>query len=262
MSDIVTADTDYAGRRRAKPDVVSQHYTQVDGVEVVARQMATSPHPRWKEKHPQTHHFVTHLLLADNTDRYECNHCHLIDPILKSITAHQSAHRPNPPQPMTDVETIKTVLREVERARRLYGAGRYGKYAAEALTRLGVQPATGQEWTVAKVTSLYGAYKDRYPVRAPKVMPRPPKQRAARAAAAHTSNGVVAPPIEPMLPPFSDLVDYCGLDRATLVRLRDYLQQAINLIEQMIDSPPPPQVIDQELAEKARKYDELKGLLG
>ena len=267
MSDVVRANTSYNGQPRVQPDVVSTHYTEVDGLEVIARELAVSPHPRWKMQHPQTHHFITRLLMADETERFECNHCHLVDPVLQSIRGHQSAHRPNPPQPLTDVQVIKTVLREVERARRMYGVGRYGKYAVEALTRLGVQPATGSEWTVAKVTSLYGTYKDRYPIRAPKVMPRPPKKRAARVAAAQTGNGVVsASPLEPLLPPFSDLVDYCGLDRAVLVRLRDYLQSAINLVEQMIDSPPPPpepMVIDQELAEKARKYDDLvKRLLG
>lgn len=260
-SRVVTTDADYAGRPRVQPDVVSQHYTQVDGHEVIARQLATSPHPRWKDQHPQTHHFVTELLLADNTSRYECNHCHLVDPNLRSITGHQSKHRPNPPKPITDLDTIKTVLREVERARRLYGANRYAKYAVEALTRLGVQSASGGEWTATKVTSLWQTYKDRYPVRAPKVQhhPKPKTTRRVAAAqpAAHTDNGVVvAPPIETLLPAI-------GSEGSTLRNLRSHLQAAVVLVDELLNAPPAPLVIDQELADKAQKYDELvKRLLG
>lgn len=257
MGEIVTANSDYAGRPRVQPDVVSQHYSRVDGIEVVARQLATSPHPRWKDQHPQTHHFITHLLLADSTDRYECNHCHLVDPLLKSVTAHLASHRPNQPQPLTDVEVIKTVLREVERARRLYGANRYAKYAVEALTRLGVQSASGGEWTAAKVTSLWQTYKDRYPVRAPKVTPRP-KKRVARAAAAQpatrTENGAVEP--VPVAPPIQTLLPAQRPDGA-LGQLLAHLAAAAILAQELAET-----AADPVLSEKARRYDELKGLLG
>jgi hypothetical protein len=248
-SKIVTDQTSYDGEPRALPDVVSEHYTEVDGVEVIARELATSPHPRWKDQHPQTHHFVTKLLLADGGEVYECNHCHLHDPELKSIKAHLTKHRPNPPQPLTDVETIRTVLREVERARRLYGVGRYGKYAVEALTRLGVRPATGDEWTVAKVTSLYGSYKDRYPVRAPKVTPRS-KPRPTAVARPVPAPAAAAPA------PGQAVVSSSDRD---LMQLLVQVDAAIHHAMRLVASVNAP---DEQIVEKAAMLDRLVAGLG
>lgn len=250
---IVTQTEDWRGRPRVQPDIPSEHHKEIDGLEIIAREMAVSPHPRWGMKHPATHHFITRLLLADGTDRFECNHCHLADPELKSIKGHLSTHRTVPPQPLTDVETIKTVLREVERARRLYGVGNYCKYAVEALTRLGVRPAKGGEWTAQAVSSLYNAWKDRYPVRAPKV-----QQARRKVNATPKPKTIPAPPLQP----FSDLVDHVGTEKAHLIKLRDQLLAGVDLLEQMIAAPPPPQVIDEALADKARQFDQLKKLLG
>jgi hypothetical protein len=244
-SKIVTDQTSYNGEPRALPDVASEHYTAIDGVEVIARELAVSPHPRWKDQHPQTHHFITKLLLADSREVYECNHCHLYDPELKSIKAHLTKHRPNPPQPLTDVETIRTVLREVERARRLYGVGRYGKYAVDALTRLGVRPATGDEWTVAKVTSLYGAYKDRYPVRAPKVTARPVQRRPRVVAAA------VPPAPEPTVVVSGSNRDLMQL----LVQIDAIVHHAMRAVAAATDP-------DEQIVEKAAKLDQLVAGLG
>jgi len=249
MSKIATNPVSYNGEPRALPDVVSEHYTAIDGVEVIARELAVSPHPRWKDQHPQTHHFVTKLLLADSREVYECNHCHLHDPVLKSVTAHQGKHRPNPPQPLTDLETLKTVLREVERARRLYGVGRYGKYAVEALTRLGVRPATGDEWTVAKVTSLYGSYKDRYPVRAPKITPRSkPKPTAA-------ARPVPAPAVAALAP---EPVAAAGSNR-DLMQLLVQIDAIVHHAMRTVAAATEP---DEQIAEKAAKLDQLIAGLG
>lgn len=245
MPKIVTAETDHNGGTRAQPDVISQHFQQIEGVEIIARELAVSPHPRWKMQHPQTHHFITRLLLADERELFECNHCHIVDPDVASVKAHLSAHSPKPKGPITDVETIKTVLREVERARRLYGASRYAAPAVEALTQLGVRPASGRAWTAPMVTSLYGAYKDKYPVRGPKV------QNARQKAKARPQPHKAPPP-----------VDLGGGDPrmqvlTMLVSAEELLVQARALIRSIPDA-----VIDEELAEKARKYDQMRGLLG
>lgn len=247
-SKIVTNQTSYDGGPRALPDVVSDHYTAIDGVEVIARELAVSPHPRWRDQHPQTHHFTTKLLLADGREIYECNHCHLHDPVLKSVTAHQSKHRPNPPQPMTDLETLKTVLREAERARRMYGVSKYGRYAVEALTRLGVRPATGGEWTTAMVTSLYGKYKDRYPVRAPKVTPRAKPKPVAAAKARPVSAPAAAPVPASASDGDRDLM-------TVLVQVDAAIHHAMRLVAAATEP-------DEQIAEKAAMLDRLVAGLG
>ena len=248
VSKLVTDPADYNGHPRALPDVVSEHYTAIDGVEVIARELATSPHPRWKDQHPQTHHFITKLLLANSREVYECNHCHLHDSELKSITAHLARHRSNPPQPLTDVETIRTVLREVERARRLYGAGRYGRHAVEALTRLGVRPATGGEWTTAMVTSLYGAYKDRYPVRAPKVTPRAKPKPTAAARPVSTPAAAPTPGQAVVSSSDRDLMQ-------VLVQVDAAIHHAMRLVAAATEP-------DEQIVEKAAMLDRLVAGLG
>lgn len=229
---------------RAAPDTISLHHTEIGGIEVIAREIATGPHPRWGMQHPNTYHYITRLLLADETERYECNHCHLVDPSVDSIKAHLSAHSTKIPQPLTPVPTIRTVLKEVAKARRLYGAGRYATPAAEALNKLGLQPAHGAEWTPQSVSSLYNRYKDEYPVRQPPPVaaPKPPVPRQPERLEKVAGTG------EPV-------------DRAlsALSAAAAAIQVAQELLRQV---EPTVYLADPELVEKAKKYDQMRGLFG
>jgi hypothetical protein len=249
---IRTDPVDVHGDPRSMPDQISQHHTAIDGAEVIARELATSPHPRWKDQHPQTHHFITKLLLADGREIYECNHCHVTDAELKSVTAHQGRHRIAPKKPITDEDTIRTLLREAERARRMYGPSRYAQPTAEALTRLGLTPAQGGEWTSAAVSNLYNTWKDRYPVRAPKVVTRPRPTTAARKPADKTPPVGVQPTPAVASPPASS-------SDKDLMQVLVQVDAAIHHAMRLVTAATEP---DEQTVEKAAMLDRLVAGLG
>lgn len=236
---------------RAEPDTVSTHYAEVDGIEVIAREIATGPHPRWGMQHPNTYHYITRLLLANETERYECNHCHLLDPNLGSIKAHLSAHSMKIPQPLTPIPTLRTVLREAAKARRLHGPGRYAAPAAVALNKLGVVPAQGGEWTAQSVSSLYNRYKDEYPVRQP-----PPATAATPATAPKPRPAPDGPTSAEEHDPLAAAGNLLGQASGLLELARIRIKQAQQAAQARV------YVADPELVEKAQKYDQMRGLLG
>lgn len=238
---------------RSEPDVISEYYDQVDGLTVIAREIATGPHPRWGMKHPNTYHYITRLLLEDESERFECNHCHLADPRLDSIKAHLSAHSTKLPKPLTPEPVLRAVIREAVKARRIHGVARYAGPAAEALNKLGVQPAHGAEWTAQGVSSLYNRYKDQIVVREAK--PREtPAVVPARARPAKIPTQTQADP-GPVLSADDPLAVAGNLVRQAAVLLR----QAELRIQEVASRPA---AVDPEVLEKARKYDAMRGLLG
>lgn len=243
---------EFAGTPRVAPDTISTHHTHIDGLEIVAREIATGPHPRWGMKHPAVWHYITKLLLEDESEQYACNHCGLTDPNLLSIRNHLSAHSDRPTRPLTPEATVRAVLREVAKARRIHGVARYAGPAAAALNKAGVRPAHNNEWTPQSVSSLYNRWGGVYKMASREPKPQPPLKAAKeKPANPVTSSGQ-----------FSDLVGYVGAEKALLIQARDRLQDLLNLVEQMIDAPPPPPVVDQELVEKAAKWDQARGLFG
>ena len=224
--------------------------THLNGIEVIAVEPAIGTHPRWPNR-PALRTGVVKLLLADGKETYLCTDCNEFTAETADKVSHHrnGTHLRGPAKPLTPEATIRAVLRAVESAkqRRIRG---YAEAAAEQLNKTELRPVQGGDWTAGVVSNLYSAYRGKYRVH---LAERSSKTDRVRARIENPAG----------LPPFRDLVDYCGLDRATLVRLRDHLQNAVALVEQMIDAPPPPQVIDRELADKARKYDDLvKRLLG
>jgi hypothetical protein len=134
-----------------------------DGREIIARERAVGPHP-----HPQyggklvPYRNVTKLLLADETELFECEHPNYeyVAPNVKSVTSHMFAHYVGKRRPAYSDETLRTLIRAV--CRHLDRHNRY-ELAASDLNDRGVRTLRGGLWTGSQVSVLYRKHTERFP---------------------------------------------------------------------------------------------------
>lgn len=147
-----------------------------DGVEILAVQPGTAPHPhpRFKGK-LVPFRWLEELLLADGTSRWRC-----VKPVnedgtggpcgrdtftaASSAVSHMNQHY-RTGKPRYAIETLKLVVRLVKLAERDHGERNKCVIAARELNRRQVQTLNGEPWNAAQVSHLYNDYKNTVRVR-------------------------------------------------------------------------------------------------
>lgn len=238
-----------------KSSISTHQVTQVDGLEVIAREPAVGQHPRYPDR-PAFFAGVEKVLLSDGTERHIClgaegQPCTFVSDSTRSVVAHRNGthnlREPRRPTMYTD-EILRRVVREVEKAKRA-GVRGYCEAAASALNEAGVQTVHGEPWSPGSVSHLYSNHRSLVRVRTPPATGRPKVDRA-KAKRAHRPPPMVAQELPTDLDVLRDRLRTWANDLVTV-------QAAILTI---LDNPV--QVADMEMAEKARRYDELQNLLG
>jgi hypothetical protein len=163
--------------------------TTPDGIEIIAREPAISehPHPRFKGK-LVPFSGVSKLLLADGTERHECDRCGDTFETVRQVTSHASGKHAVTTKRSTDVEIVKTVLRiSVQERAKAKAAGRrsFLQETADELNRRGVKPYRGKAWTAGSVHHIYQNYHKTYRTRTPRIISTttPPSLKVAAEAA-------------------------------------------------------------------------------
>lgn len=229
-----------------EPNTITSRPTHVNGQEIVATEPAVGPHPRWPDRLvPRTG--VTKALLADGSEVYLCDGggktvCHFvgINPI--SVASHRNGthQRVAPRGSLYSDEVVRRLVTEVEKARRAKIRG-YSEAAAEALNEAGIKTIHGGLWTPSAVSNVYRTWGSTVKVRIPK--PATVTQRAA--ARVRAANGHVE-------------TDDLQALRSFIILAQPLAQALQRLLQRLEDRPE----VDPEIVEKARRYDELRGLIG
>lgn len=134
-----------------------------DGVEIIARDVAYAPHPnpRFGGK-LVPFATVSKLLLADDTERYECKECGYTADTTRKVVAHQSGKHAERDFSY-DETTIRTLLRTVKRFKAAKSRS-WAQDAAIELNRLGLKTHRGHIFTATNVSSLFSKYESRFRV--------------------------------------------------------------------------------------------------
>jgi len=151
-----------------------QRSTHVDGVEIIERRPAEGPHPhpRFNGKIVSITH-ANHLLLADERELYECDHCGWRHVNLKSVVSHMPAHSPTKNAPDYPVDVLRTLVQLVRDFESQHVRGKCEKTAAE-LNRRGVPRRDGRPWNGQNVSQLYRTHMDKFRNRPSRSL-RPPQ---------------------------------------------------------------------------------------
>lgn len=256
---------------------MSADIKHVDGIEVIATEPATGPHP-----HPDfegqivLYTGITRLLLADETERFACDECGKSFEAIRSTVAHMGSHSKKrnaeaaqPLAPMYPMETIKAVLRAV-----LANAGR-GQYekAAAHLNKIGVPRLNNEPWNSGNIEQLYRRYKDSVSVRTPSATSKSDEQRKAT-----LSRRIVEqrrdmeqesePEPESARPGTVQLRNLIDKQSQALEQLDETLQLAQQQYEEVrataeaiVMQAETLPIVDEETIEKARKYDAMRAML-
>lgn len=227
-------------------NTITSRPTHVNDQEIVATEPAIGPHPRWPDRLvPRAG--VTKALLADGSEVYLCDGggktvCHFVGDNPTSVVSHRNGthQRVAPRGSLYGDTALRQIVGEVEKAKRAKVRG-YAEAAAKALNASDVKTIHGGPWTASAVSGIYRAWGATVKVRIPK--PSTVTQRAA--AKVRAANGHVE-------------TDDLQALRSFIVLAQPLAQALQRLLERLEDRPG----IDPELVEKARRYDELRGLIG
>lgn len=229
--------------------------THIDGVEIVAREQAMLSHP-----HPSkggelvAFRGITKVLLADDRELYLCDGkddepCDFHNPNGKSVATHRgnTHNRVKPFGPLTSEDTIRAVLRAVQKAKTEPGRN-FNERAVVALNEAGVRSASGHPWSPEMVSNIVNQYKDKYKVR-PLGRPRVGngEDRVAVRAAVVDASADAREDI-----PLAKRV------KALLIML----DHATRLAEELIERVEAGELVDPVLVEKAAKWDQAQSLFG
>jgi hypothetical protein len=173
--------------------------TTPDGIEIIAREPALAPHPHPRLKGKLVPFSgVSKLLLADDTECYECDRCGDTFDTARQVTSHASGKHAVTAKRATNVETVKIVLRVLAQQRaqaKAEGRRSFLQETADELNRRGIKSYRGQAWTDGSVNHLYLKYHNTYRTRTPRIIgslttPAPVKVAAEAAV-------IEAPPVTP-----------------------------------------------------------------
>lgn len=223
---------------------MNQTSTEIDGVAVVARASAQLPHvnPRMPLGATMSVADVNEVRLADGRTLFECDPCGKRFSTARQTLGHLPSHSPNSHKPQYDERTIRTVLRTVEKFR---GQRGYCQLAANELNRIGIKPRRAEKWAANVVSQLYSRYRSEYHVRV--------KRDARPATVAGRGRGHKA--IDSRV---TQLVRRIGALALQLVSLEEEFRRLADDVEVALAAPK----VDPEVLEKARKWDQMRDLMG
>lgn len=231
--------------------------TTPDGREIVAREPASGPHPRFPEK-IVPFRTINRLLLTDESTVYECEPCGKVHANFRSILSHQPSHGDRPPT-QYDEKTLRAIATAV---RRNWTERKKFVLAADELNERKVPPARGGEWNSGMVRRMFVEHcqEIRVNIRRPKADPIAIEPVSAPPDGAGTG-GRLEDPIQtkdgdrPYLPlaidPTADAVRYeLAVVAVEMERLMAHLWRIREAVEQI-------PAADLELADKALRYDQM-----
>jgi len=166
----------------------------------------------------------------------------------RAVESHRSGthNRKAPRGPLTPAATIRAVIRAVEEAKAAKIKG-YATAAAQTLNEQGVVNTRRRPWTGASVSSLYSEYRDKSGFRS-----RPRPLSAPRPVVVTTEPSRVVERAD-----VTFTAEAAGVAR-DLQRLALEMAKAMGELADRLDRVP---TVDPEVADKARRYDQLRGLL-
>lgn len=132
-----------------------------DGREIIERQHnAPWAHPRWRDQQVPTTG-LNLLLLADETETYECDSCGYVNVDGNAVRGHMSTHNGDAKTaPDYPVETLRRFIRVCNDIINTGGRRGYATRAASALNDMGLRTINGQPWNQGQVSRLYMRWHD------------------------------------------------------------------------------------------------------
>lgn len=230
----------------AEPAEIRRRPTSINGVEVIEVEQAMVPHPYYGENKLVVQEGAGKALLADNTEVYYCDDCDYSAVTVTSVRSHRSGthNRTEPAGPRTPVKSIRAAIRAVEAAR-ANGVKGYCRVAAQALNAAGVSTGSGKPWTDQSVSQIYNHYRERYPVRVRR-----------------TSGNQGTPALTVVPTPAAQQAATVELDDPVALRaIAEAMVSMAAVLQKVASNIEAAPAVDPELAEKARKWDELRGLI-
>lgn len=242
--------------QRTAPRTASDSPEPFGDREVIVREPATMIHaPTGKTIFPAG---ITKVLLAprpgtgddpNGVVAYECAEDGRTFETAHGALGHYGSHSGKQFEPNYPLDTIKLVVRLVKAAER-DGHRNKAKVAAEALNERGVETLDGEPWTAQRVSALYSRWVDKVRVRVDR-------------RATTVSSPIVKNVAEPELVDVArDLVK--SFSQAT-VALDAFASRVTGIgpaIARLTDAVAETEKVDEELVDKARRWEEMQRLLG
>jgi hypothetical protein len=243
---------------------------EINGIEVVTQQPAVLPHPNQTLFPNQSvpYRNIMECLLDDGTTRFVTTCCDKTWEGGLSARGHMSSHAAK--NPVTKVEVIKEIIRTVKRMQQLH-VKNYGERAAEDLNRRNVPSAHGKPWTSGSVSHIFNRYKNTYRVHVAQRHDIPAKKLQEDVPMAASTAVLDAPPKREVAtqPPRVNRRHKATApgDGTLMLRVQqfgrdlDNLGQAFEQLARDIVTAAAGVEVAVEVAEKARKYDEMRNML-
>lgn len=224
-----------------------------DNLEVVAIEPAVGypPNPAAEQKLVQFNG-VSRLLLTNDTTVYGCNDCGKTDPELQRIVGHMPAHTERAPSLYTD-EILMVIIKTVDK----YASKKVRDYCERAATELNskkIFTSRSAPWTAGSVSAIARAHGDRI-----RALIKAQKQAAITASAQQKPRSTT-PRVTVTVTNLNSVLDI-KIELNEIWRALQGVSQRVGRVADAVAELDVATDIN-ELREKARKYDELKGLLG
>jgi hypothetical protein len=132
------------------------------GVRVIQRQRALMPHPHPSQNErlvPTTG--VTHVLLENDHEFYECDICPHTATSARSVLSHLTTHNPAKNKPIYAESTIRHIMLLCAYERGISIRG-YAQRVAARLQATKLQPVSNNEWNGGIISALWRAYSAKF----------------------------------------------------------------------------------------------------
>lgn len=226
---------------------------EIDGVAVIERQRALTPHPHPSKKGQLVEsRGITQVLLADGREIFECDTCLRTKDKAQSIKSHLPTHNPAQHDPIYAVDTIRHVLRLCVAERRVSIRDYCVRVANRLNTEGKVTPVKSDTWTPDAVSRMYTRYHARYPVR---VRATTRKSTVKSPIQWNTDDGGAdkLSPRSRISELFNEAAEQVAIARSAI----RVVETTLGDIMRAVDRIPDAQKIDPVILQKAKKYDEF-----
>jgi hypothetical protein len=207
------------------------------------------PHPRHNGELVETQG-VNEIMLEDGTVLTECDECGKAFENPRSAVAHMPSHNPDRRGPRYPDRTLRLIARQVAMAG---GSSKQGALSAVAvfLNEQGVKMVKGGDWTAGAVGHVYHKYCKDLRVRIPRSV--------GVVVPGETAVPVLDPDLATLAKLVGDTAEGLGAIGAQLVEGAESLATVARTLADMATKR---QDADPELAEKARKWDQFRAMMG